>query len=274
MHLTLGSLRKSQAVSYAFSFFHSDGFAVPAPAQVSREARTGRAANRWAADIKYMRKLILFFVSVELILVSCSNHTSNPCDSEFVVNEIPSQWSWLQLQIGTSTEKELVEKLGSPYAKTSEAPSRNRKQGACIYQYRDLVEGYVTFWIISGRVMGVEFSPPSYPLSVKAPVYLSQAVEKYGKPEIVGYNSPYGSHVRTVIWESLGVLAAVSVNPEPSSTDLMVKPEESMIINLLYFAPTQSEKFTDSFWSVRYSEKLSNDDVIDILPKDPFIWDE
>ena len=34
VHLTLGILRKSQAVSYAFSFFWLDGFAVPAPAQV------------------------------------------------------------------------------------------------------------------------------------------------------------------------------------------------------------------------------------------------
>jgi len=36
VHLTLGSLRKSQAVSYAFSFFWLDGFAVPAPAQVTQ----------------------------------------------------------------------------------------------------------------------------------------------------------------------------------------------------------------------------------------------
>jgi hypothetical protein len=30
MHLTLGILRQSQAVFYAFSFFWLDGFAVPA----------------------------------------------------------------------------------------------------------------------------------------------------------------------------------------------------------------------------------------------------
>jgi hypothetical protein len=36
VHLTLGILRKSQAVSYAFSFFWLDGFAVPAPAQVTQ----------------------------------------------------------------------------------------------------------------------------------------------------------------------------------------------------------------------------------------------
>ena len=36
MHLTLGILRQSQAVSYALSFFWLDGFAVPAPAQVTQ----------------------------------------------------------------------------------------------------------------------------------------------------------------------------------------------------------------------------------------------
>ena len=36
VHLTLGILRQSQAVSHALSFFWLDGFAVPAPAQVTQ----------------------------------------------------------------------------------------------------------------------------------------------------------------------------------------------------------------------------------------------
>jgi len=36
VHLTLGILRQSQAVFYAFSFFQLDGFAVPTPAQVTQ----------------------------------------------------------------------------------------------------------------------------------------------------------------------------------------------------------------------------------------------
>jgi hypothetical protein len=36
VHLTLGILRTSQAVFYAFSFSWLDGFAVPAPAQVTQ----------------------------------------------------------------------------------------------------------------------------------------------------------------------------------------------------------------------------------------------
>jgi hypothetical protein len=36
VHLTLGILRTSQAVFYAFSFFQSDGVPPPAPAQVTQ----------------------------------------------------------------------------------------------------------------------------------------------------------------------------------------------------------------------------------------------
>ena len=36
VHLTLGILRTSQAVSHALLFFWLDGFAVPAPAQVTQ----------------------------------------------------------------------------------------------------------------------------------------------------------------------------------------------------------------------------------------------
>jgi hypothetical protein len=39
VHLTLGILRQSQAVFYALAFFQLDGFAVPAPAQVTQTVR-------------------------------------------------------------------------------------------------------------------------------------------------------------------------------------------------------------------------------------------
>ncbi len=39
VHLTLGILRQSQAVFYALAFFWLDGFAVPAPAQVTQTVR-------------------------------------------------------------------------------------------------------------------------------------------------------------------------------------------------------------------------------------------
>ncbi len=40
VHLTLGILRTSQAVSNALSFFWLDGFAVPVPAQVTQTVET------------------------------------------------------------------------------------------------------------------------------------------------------------------------------------------------------------------------------------------
>jgi hypothetical protein len=42
VHLTLGILRTSQAFFYALSFFWLDGFAVPAPAQVTQTVGTPR----------------------------------------------------------------------------------------------------------------------------------------------------------------------------------------------------------------------------------------
>ena len=47
MHLTLGILRKSQAVFRALAFFQLDGFAVPAPAQVTQTVgQSFRSLNR------------------------------------------------------------------------------------------------------------------------------------------------------------------------------------------------------------------------------------
>jgi len=46
VHLTLGILRQSQAVFYAFSFFWLDGFAVPTPAQVTQTVGTTLATER------------------------------------------------------------------------------------------------------------------------------------------------------------------------------------------------------------------------------------
>jgi hypothetical protein len=46
VHLTLVILRKSQAVFCAFSFFQLDGFAVPAPAQVTQTVGRQRQGIR------------------------------------------------------------------------------------------------------------------------------------------------------------------------------------------------------------------------------------
>jgi len=46
-HLTLGILRKSQAVLHASSFFWLGGFAVPAPAQVTQTVSLPLAKGKY-----------------------------------------------------------------------------------------------------------------------------------------------------------------------------------------------------------------------------------
>jgi hypothetical protein len=55
VHLTLGILRTSQAVFYTLSFFWLDGFAVPAPAQVTQTV--GWQRRRASAKPYLFRKL-------------------------------------------------------------------------------------------------------------------------------------------------------------------------------------------------------------------------
>ncbi len=50
VHLTLGILRQSQAVFYALAFFWLDGFAVPAPAQVTQTVRQPRAKEKLSSN--------------------------------------------------------------------------------------------------------------------------------------------------------------------------------------------------------------------------------
>jgi hypothetical protein len=62
VHLTLGILRTSQAFSYALSFFWLDGFAVPAPAQVTQTVR------RWCYEVQKTRVNNYLFVNPTKIL--------------------------------------------------------------------------------------------------------------------------------------------------------------------------------------------------------------
>ena len=54
MHLTLGILRTSQAVFYALSFFWLDGFAVPAPAQVTQTVGTPLAQQKESSSHNFL----------------------------------------------------------------------------------------------------------------------------------------------------------------------------------------------------------------------------
>ena len=55
MHLTLGILWQSQAVFYALAFFQLDGFAVPAPAQVTQTVSRHVPKQKSAKTLSYLQ---------------------------------------------------------------------------------------------------------------------------------------------------------------------------------------------------------------------------
>jgi hypothetical protein len=67
VHLTLGILRQSQAVFYALAFFWLDGFAVPAPAQVTQTVRKTRGFFSATGILKFGLVNYLVLQMVELI---------------------------------------------------------------------------------------------------------------------------------------------------------------------------------------------------------------
>jgi hypothetical protein len=61
VHLTLGILRQSQTVFYALPFFWLDGFAVPAPAQVTQTVGgQSQRANTKPSLIRKFRFIVEF----------------------------------------------------------------------------------------------------------------------------------------------------------------------------------------------------------------------
>jgi hypothetical protein len=68
VHLTLGILRTSQAVSYALSFFQLDGFAVPAPAQVTQTVGRLLAKQNLEKDGQIQMSIITGFVISAIIM--------------------------------------------------------------------------------------------------------------------------------------------------------------------------------------------------------------
>jgi hypothetical protein len=61
VHLTLGILRTSQAVFYALAFFWLDGFAVPAPAQVTQTVSQPKSKTKYVFDSQVSFLAKVFF---------------------------------------------------------------------------------------------------------------------------------------------------------------------------------------------------------------------
>jgi hypothetical protein len=68
VHLTLGILRQSQAVFYALSFFQLDGFAVPAPAQVTQTVGQPKSKHKIASK----SQILFLSLIIENLIVGCA----------------------------------------------------------------------------------------------------------------------------------------------------------------------------------------------------------
>ncbi len=99
MHLTLGILRQSQAVFYALSFFWLDGFAVPAPAQVTQTVGQALAKeniiehkgivimNNRSKILSVTHFILAFNLAVHFLIISLFSvnlrQTTKFCTSDF-----------------------------------------------------------------------------------------------------------------------------------------------------------------------------------------------
>ncbi|MFN8398761.1 MAG: hypothetical protein U0X74_02005 [Anaerolineales bacterium] len=94
MHLTLGILRKSQAVFYALAFSQSDGFAVPAPAQVTQTVGQTKYITLKTAIGEYIRMTNIIVLIIIISITSSLWILKKSIESEFdVFAIIPENFS-------------------------------------------------------------------------------------------------------------------------------------------------------------------------------------
>jgi hypothetical protein len=69
VHPTLGILRKSQAVSHASAFFQLDGFAVPAPAQVTQPTYVTKDTQQTKENLNWLLLLTSVLLGLTIALL-------------------------------------------------------------------------------------------------------------------------------------------------------------------------------------------------------------
>jgi len=152
VHLTLGILRKSQAVLHALSFFWLDGFAVPAPAQVTQTVGRFLAETTYVASLisskegeKSMKKVLVglgWFTVIWFAMIFCSGiiigfkistsggspSTANSSSQEFISkNGLGLFWLSVGLSVlGTMTGFLPWTKEGSSEGRTTNLSNNNR----------------------------------------------------------------------------------------------------------------------------------------------------
>jgi hypothetical protein len=187
------------------------------------------------------------------------------CDSSDFPTPYPSEepgWTWYGITIGSSTEQDLINKLGEPSTRAPWPPSRG-KLVACVYRYADL-DNFSEFWLTGGKVVAIQIATHDDETRLRGqPATLDELKELYGRADLVGWHPVYGAGHRSVVWTSEGMLAIV-FRGEP----------DDWIGRILYFPPMSHDEFSDSMWSwyVLYTNPTLDTDVIDTLPRDPFDW--
>jgi hypothetical protein len=179
-------------------------------------------------------------------------------------------WTWFNIIIGESTYEDLISNYGTPI--TRQIFPSIRKPLGCIYQYK-LDDHTVFFYIMDGQIVAIETPAPSYLFGTGAILPLADFVEKYGRPEMVGFNSPYGSGYRTLVWLREGVQAFVSLGLELSAErPLLIDINRADIVSLVYSSPTSAEEYQESFISIWFHETRPESDIFEAYPQDPFEW--
>ena len=184
--------------------------------------------------------------------------TIEPCVAENQQYGKDSSWSWLDITIGYSTERDLVAKLGRPQ-NISPWPGNATNPLACIYRYQ--LEDGSQFWVAGNKVIGIGFWKSTAQFNADdLPGTMVEAIDLYGRPEIVGWSSIYGSGYRSVIWVDRGIQAEIDVYGD------------GMITDILYFTPVSD--FSALPWARLVLEKnpTLDTDSPDMMPRDPFDW--
>jgi len=127
VHLTLGILRTSQAVFYAFSFFWLDGFAVPTPAQVTQTVGWLRAKQKERQIVLIQSKVVTQGENMEIFngirghfALLIDKPMETPADLKpFVIKSVSTkrgEWQ-IVLEISTgNTEKVYISDILRVYA--------------------------------------------------------------------------------------------------------------------------------------------------------------
>jgi hypothetical protein len=180
-------------------------------------------------------------------------------------------WTWFEITVGESSSEDLISKYGEPLTKRF-FPVGGEPAG-CIYQYS--LDGHtVFFYIVDGRVYAIEIPAPSYLFGNDAIFTLVDVVGMYGRPELVGFNTPYGSGYRTLVWPVEGVQAFVSLGLELSAErPPLIDISRADIVSLVYSSPTSVEEYQESFLSIWFHETRPESDVFEVYPQDPFDWE-